>query len=69
VLVPLSIEWMDKALKEKTVTLPKLQGVDSDDRLFTASPAEWAQFLAAHAGNTNAFARKNALTFRKLQSP
>lgn len=35
----------------------------------TATPEEWAKFLAAHAGNTHAFARKNAYVFRKVPAP
>ena len=67
--VPLSFDWVQRAVQSNQVSLAHLPGKEKDDLLFTARPPEWARFLADHAANTNAFNPANTFAFRRSKSP
>ena len=62
-LIPIDYTWMEKAVKEGTVSLPHIYSDKDNMVLFTASPEEWMEFLKKYASDEDVFSRKNALRF------
>lgn len=62
-LTPMNHSWMEKAVKNKTVTIPYIWVKEENSALFTASSEEWMDFLTKNANNKDLFSDDNALHF------
>jgi hypothetical protein len=67
-LLPLSFEWFKKSIAAKEMELPYLKGKNEDSFFVTATPEQWATFLAKHASDADAFPQKTAYVLRKRSS-
>jgi len=66
-VIPLDASWMEEAVKNKTVVLPSLWHEEQKMHLFTASGAEWVEFLKKYGSDPNAFPEKDAFVFERPQ--
>jgi len=64
-LTPVDYRWLDKAVKDKSVTLQHVRLQEGDSLLFTASPEEWGVFLKKYARDRAVFSEENALRFNR----
>ncbi len=64
-IIPLNATWMEAAVKNRTVLLPSIWHQDLNAYLFTASSAEWVEFLRKYGKNQNVFLEKDAFVFRR----
>ena len=56
VFKPLDLAWLTNGIAAGKISLTHVSRAEDDNwPLFTASPAAWEKFLAAHANDTNAF--------------
>lgn len=62
-IIPLNADWMEAAVKNKTVMLPSVWHQEQNTYLFTATPAEWTRFLKKYGKDQNAFTEKDAFVF------
>lgn len=69
-LTPIAHEWIEKALKDKTIKMPHLERNEQDFLVFTASSEEWMAFLKTHIDDSKLFSKTGALKFiRKHKKP
>jgi len=69
-LTPIDHEWIENALKNKTIKMPHLERNEQDFLVFTASSEEWMAFLKTHLDDSGLFPETSALTFvREHQKP
>lgn len=66
-VIPLDASWMEESVKNKTVTLPSVWHEEQKMHLFTASGAEWVEFLKKYGSDPNAFPEKDAFVFERPQ--
>ncbi|MBI5075894.1 MAG: hypothetical protein HZB62_12110 [Nitrospirae bacterium] len=62
-IIPLDASWMEAAVKNKTVSLPSVWHQEQKTYLFTATAAEWADFLKKYGKDQNVFMEKEAFVF------
>lgn len=62
-LTPVDYGWLERAIKEKTVSLPHIRLKEGNTMLFTASPEEWNGFLKKYAPDRDVFSGENAVRF------
>ncbi|MGC2062534.1 MAG: hypothetical protein WA610_06115 [Thermodesulfovibrionales bacterium] len=62
-LTPVDYRWLEKAIRDRVVTLPHIRPKEGDSMLFTASPEEWSGFLKKYAVDSNVFSGENAIRF------
>lgn len=62
-IIPLDASWMEEAVKKKTVTLPSVWHQEQNAYLFTASAADWKEFLKKYGKDQNVFPEKEAFVF------
>lgn len=62
-IIPLDASWMEEAVKKKTVLLPSVWHQEQNAYLFTATSAEWAEFLKKYGKDQNVFSEKDAFVF------
>jgi hypothetical protein len=63
-LIPIDSEWLEKAEKERTVTLPTAH---EDSDMLTASPKDLKDFCRKYAADANVFKPSPDSTFRRKQ--
>lgn len=66
-LIPLNASWMEQAVKDKTVVLPSVWNEEQKEYLFTASSAEWVEFLKKYGSDPQAFPEDETFVFTRLQ--
>jgi hypothetical protein len=64
-VIPLNSLWMEQAVKDKTVVLPSVWHEEQKVHLFTASGAEWVEFLKKYGNDPDAFPEKDAFVFER----
>jgi len=64
-IIPLKASWMEQAVKDKTVILPSVWHEEEKAYLFTASSAEWVEFLKKYGNDPQAFPETDAFVFVK----
>lgn len=62
-IIPLDASWMEEAVKMKTVKLPSVWHQEQKTYLFTATAAEWAEFLRKYGKDPDVFIEKEAFVF------
>ena len=62
-IIPLNASWMEDAVKNKIVQLPAVWNQEQNSYLFTATSADWAEFLKKYGKDQNVFPEKDALVF------
>jgi len=62
-IIPLNAAWMEEAVKDKLVLLPAVWHEEQKMSLFTASSAEWVDFLKKYGSDQQAFPEKDAFVF------
>jgi hypothetical protein len=62
-LSPINYEWIEKAIKDRSLGLPHLERKSQDFLVFTAEPKEWMDFLKRHINDTELFSETHALKF------
>lgn len=68
-IIPLNASWMEKAVKDKTIALPSVWHEEGKAHLFTASSAEWVEFLKKYGSDPQAFPEKDAFVFVRQSTP
>ena len=66
-VIPLDASWMEEAVKNKLVLLPAVWHEEQRMHFFTASSAEWVEFLKKYGSDPQAFPEKDAFVFARLQ--
>lgn len=69
VFKPLDLNWLTNGVATGKISLPYISRPE-DDRwpLFTATPAQWEQFLAMYADDTNAFPDTHSYVLKRHAS-
>ena len=64
-IIPLNASWMEKAVRDKTIALPSVWHEEGKAHLFTASSAEWVEFLKKFGSDPQAFPEADAFVFER----
>ena len=64
-IIPLNASWMEAAVKQKTVVLSAVRHPEQNSYLFTATSADWAEFLRKYGKDQNVFPEKDAFVFAR----
>ena len=64
-IIPLDPDWMENAVKSRTVSLPSVWHQEQKSYLFTATPAEWTEFLKKYGKDTKAFPEEGKMVFTR----
>lgn len=64
-IIPLNARWMEEEVKTKSVALPAVWHREQKYYLFTASSAEWVEFLKKYGKDSQAFQEKDAFVFTR----
>lgn len=64
-IIPLNARWIEEEVKTKSVGLPSVWHREQNSYLFTASSAEWVEFLKKYGKDPRAFPEKEAFVFAR----
>jgi len=63
-LMPINPDWLEQALKDNALDLPFMES-ESSGLLFTATSAQWQEFLATHGAKEEAFSPDTAFELKR----
>ena len=64
-IIPLNASWLEEAVKNKTVLLPCVWHEEQKTYLYTATSAEWVEFLKHYGNDPQAFPENDAFVFER----